>query len=658
MTEPTVGSNGAERGTSRADEPSRTTPADHERTVLGALRDVVRYVPDGTSMPKGMWRGRHRNILVLVVAQVPFLLAVGLYEGTESFTGAEIPAAPSWMLGGFLGGILATAALANWSVFGRRTRTVIAAFSAMTASMALVKLSGGYIEAHFHFFVFIAVLAVYEDWLPFAVGMGYVALGHGAFSLIDSSLVYNHPAAVANPIVWGGIHAMFITGLAAALMVNWYSIEKSREEARRQLELVAEQKAEIADVEAAKSEVERRREEVERLNRHLETKADDYRATMAEAADGDLTVRLDAESESEPMERIAVAFNGMMDDLESTVWEVQSFADEVSRASERTMDGVDAAEDLSEDVGRSIAEIASGADEQREMLEEVSSEMNDLSAAIEEVAASTETVADAAQRTASIADEGRDTADAAIDSVRESRDALDLTAETVRDLDERMTDIGEIVDLIGDIADQTNLLALNANIEAARAGGGAGGSGTGASDGFAVVADEVKQLAEETKEAAGDIEELIAGTQARTETAVDEVRTAEDHMEEGAEAVRDAADAFTRVAENAAETDDGIHEIGQATDDQAASTEEAVAMAEDVAGISRATVDETDDASAAADEQLSAMRDAAAEAGSLTDRAERLRRLLRKFDVAAESTAEDPSTPVSRPVAVGDGGAE
>jgi len=110
--------------------------------------------------------------------------------------------------------------------------------------------------------------------------MGYVAVGHGTFSLIDSSLVYNHPAAIANPIVWGGIHAVFVTALAAALMVNWYSIEKSREEAQRQLDLVAAQKAEIQDVEAAKAEAEARSAEVERLNRRLETTADDYSATM------------------------------------------------------------------------------------------------------------------------------------------------------------------------------------------------------------------------------------------------------------------------------------------------------------------------------------------------------------------------------------------
>jgi len=42
-------------------------------------------------MPASMWRGRHRNILLAILVQVPLLLALGLYEGTESVTGAEIP---------------------------------------------------------------------------------------------------------------------------------------------------------------------------------------------------------------------------------------------------------------------------------------------------------------------------------------------------------------------------------------------------------------------------------------------------------------------------------------------------------------------------------------------------------------------------------------
>ncbi len=619
------------------------------------LREFIKYVPEGETIPDDTWRGRHRNILVLLLAHVPFLFLIGTLEGTESLvTGATFPAIPLWLVLAELGVLVVAAGLAYWSRFGRRARTGIASVGMVTASALLVQFSGGYIEAHFHFFVVMAVIAVYEDWLPFVLGIGYVSVQHGVFGMIDPSRVYNHAAAINNPWVWAFIHAAFVLGLAMALMTQWYSTERSREHAREQLaearaktdevESLEQKKAEIeeakAEAEAATAEAEARQREVERLNEHLEAKADAYSAAMAEAADGDLTVRLDAEGESEAMGRIAEAFNEMMTETEATMAEIQRFAREVSAASDDADASADAVTQASEAVGESIGEIASGANEQREMLETVSGEMTDLSATVEEVAASAEAVAEASHETAEIAEDGQETAEQAIADTRTVESAIDSTVDNVEVLDEQMAEIGDIIELISDVAEQTNILALNANIEAARAGEGTAGAD---GDGFAVVANEVKQLAEETRESATEIEQRIEETQAQTATTVEEARRAERHVQEATEAVQDAVDAFTKVAENAEETDGGIQEIRTTTDDQAASTEEAVSMVEEVADISQSTAAETDRAAEAAAEQSESLSEVDASVASLTEQADRLRTRLAKFDVEAAAARADGS---------------
>src|SRR5256885_1753629 len=46
----------------------------------------------------------------------------------------------------------------------------------MTSSALLVHLSGGYIEFHFHFFVMVGLLALYQDWTTFILAIGYVVV--------------------------------------------------------------------------------------------------------------------------------------------------------------------------------------------------------------------------------------------------------------------------------------------------------------------------------------------------------------------------------------------------------------------------------------------------------------------------------------------------
>ncbi|WP_311172794.1 methyl-accepting chemotaxis protein [Halobellus ordinarius] len=618
----------------------------------GVVSEIIKYTPSGDSIPAETWRGRHRKVLVLLLAHTPLLLLLGLYEGTESvLTGATIPAFSVPEVGLGIGTIVAFIVLASVSRFGRRTRTTFATLGLATSSAVLVYFSGGYIEAHFHFFVVMAVVAVYEDWLPFLVGIVYVAVQHGYFGMTTPGLVYNHAAAINNPFAWAMIHATFVLFLAAALMSNWYSIERSREETEKQLQQTQE-------VEEARADAEARQQEVEELNAHLETKADDFSATMAKAADGDLGVRLDPDSDSEAMTQVAEAFNEMIEEMEPTMREVQTVAGEVTVASEEADAGTDEVRQASGEVTDAIQNISGGTDEQREMLEEVYGEMTDLSATVEEVAASAETVAETSHETAEIAETGEMTAQRAIDDARDAQSAIDSTVDNVERLEDRMTEIGEIVELISDIAEQTNLLALNANIEAARVGNG---TGTANGDGFAVVADEVKQLAEETQESANEIEELIQETQAQTGTTVSEARAAKEYMQEGVEAVEEVLDAFTQVATNAEETDSGIQEISDATDDQAETAEETVSMVERAAEISRTTADDAQDVSAAAEEQASSISQVSANVESLAEQAEQLQSLLSAFE-AGGTTGEpagrdpDPTATSGSSVAVGDGG--
>jgi PAS domain S-box-containing protein len=109
---------------------------------------------------------------------------------------------------------------------GRRARSIAVVFGLLTSSAVLVHAWNGQIEAHFHFFVMIAVLALYEDWLPFGIAIGYVVLEHGVLGAIAPHSVYSHGG---NPWVWAAIHGFFVLGATAASVATWRLNEDMRQ---------------------------------------------------------------------------------------------------------------------------------------------------------------------------------------------------------------------------------------------------------------------------------------------------------------------------------------------------------------------------------------------------------------------------------------------
>jgi diguanylate cyclase (GGDEF)-like protein/PAS domain S-box-containing protein len=183
---------------------------DRVRRGTSGAGGLWNWLPKGSTLPDQVWAQRHRAILVLLWLHVPviFLFSltqhVSVVHGLFEATGVAVLA---WV---------ATAQRAQ-----RRLSTVVAAIGLMTCSAILVHLSGGVIEMHFHFFVMVAVVTLYQDWKPFLIAIAYVVLQHGVAGALDPGAVYNHQAAIDHPWRWAGVHGLFILGMSAAGVASW-----------------------------------------------------------------------------------------------------------------------------------------------------------------------------------------------------------------------------------------------------------------------------------------------------------------------------------------------------------------------------------------------------------------------------------------------------
>ncbi|SEW13838.1 methyl-accepting chemotaxis protein [Natrinema salifodinae] len=387
----------------------------------------------------------------------------------------------------------------------------------------------------------------------------------------------------------------------------------------------------IKETEAAREEAERERERIQAINDQLETTADDYSDVMEAAAEGNLTARMEADTENEAMADIAEDFNEMLEEIERTVAELNRFATDVATASEQVTASSEEVRSASQQVTESIQEISDGADRQNESLQSVNQEMSALSTTTEEIAASSNEVADIAERTVDTGQQGQEAAQAAITAMDEIEDEAGDAVDEIRRLEEEVQQIDELINTISEIARQTNMLALNANIEASRSA-----DGNSDDEGFSVVAKEVKALSEDVAEAADEAEDRLEAIRNRTEASAAEVADTSSDIETASDQVQNAVEALEEIATLAQETNVGVQEISAATEEQAASTQEVVAMVDDAATISEETTSEAENVAAAAEEQTTALTEVTKSASNLSEQAAQLSEALDRFDTGLE----------------------
>src|SRR5436190_3541856 len=179
---------------------------------------AAEWLPHGRTLPDASWRIRHRAVTVLLVAHAGIFLGWGAIAGLpvlDILGNAAVPA-----LGAYA---------ASRSSLPRPVRSAVAATSAMLTSAIVVHLMHGSIEAHFHFFAMIPIIALYEDWVPFGLAVLVVLVHHGVMGTIAPKTVYDHADAWAHPWRFAALHAFFFGSACIGAIVNWRLHERARD---------------------------------------------------------------------------------------------------------------------------------------------------------------------------------------------------------------------------------------------------------------------------------------------------------------------------------------------------------------------------------------------------------------------------------------------
>lgn len=167
-------------------------------------------MPRGGALSQESWAARHRGICALLWAHVLVLPLVAVLQA-ETVALALLEAAV----------VSVFAVGAEIRRLSPLTRSAMATLGLVSSSAILVHLFHGLIEVHFHFFVMVAVIALYQAWQPFLLALGYVVFHHTVIGILAPEQVYNHGSALHNPALFALVHGGFILGESVACLVYW-----------------------------------------------------------------------------------------------------------------------------------------------------------------------------------------------------------------------------------------------------------------------------------------------------------------------------------------------------------------------------------------------------------------------------------------------------
>jgi len=142
----------------------------------------------------------------------------------------------------------------------------------------------------------------------------------------------------------------------------------------------------IQKAEQARKEAEVSRAEAMEMNEYFREKAEEYSGTMQACAAGDLTRRMEPDGQNEAMDRIAAEFNEMIEELELTVGQLKTFADDVRESGRTARASAETVRTASEQVAESIQKISDETDRRTREIDEIAGGLETVAADLDDLA--------------------------------------------------------------------------------------------------------------------------------------------------------------------------------------------------------------------------------------------------------------------------------
>jgi methyl-accepting chemotaxis protein len=312
-------------------------------------------------------------------------------------------------------------------------------------------------------------------------------------------------------------------------------------------------------------ETHRLRQQIETENKELQTNIMQLLTVVADASDGDLTVR--APITTGALGNVADAFNSLLESLQGVLAQVRSQIETTNAA-------VSSIRDASQ-------RMATGATTQAKEVLAATQLVQAMSTEIAKVSADANLAVESAKRTEESAAQGEKAVQDVITGMGSLRANVQAGAKKMKNLGDRSMEITSIVGTISRISEQTNMLALNAAIEAARAGEHGRG--------FSVVAEEVRKLAERTANATQEIDKLVKAIHAETSATVDAIEQQTQVVEHESELVGQAGNTLSKIRKVSTESATIVVDISSIAKKQALGTGSVVDRMSQISAIAQST---------------------------------------------------------------------